>query len=628
MRKLTLQQVLERLQLRFELWKAGPALRREINETFDAVHYLSEYGDVAAAGCHPLLHYLRFGRHEGRITRSPEKTEPTKALEGDFLLYQYAVLEPHFDEAYYLHRYPDLIGANLGPLEHFVMHGAREGRNPSPLFDTKAYRARYKDIKSENPLFHYVTIGKKKGFEPGAYGPEDPEVEPIASRTSLSAADLFARHRVTRTSVVDRLRDGELGRMFEKAAEIDPLVAHARLSIMECGVHPLREKAQAGRVAAMINLQKSALHRPARAVVLIPWNHLGGANKIAGYLSKALAKEITADELMVIQTETDEWDFPHWFPGGIRRLAFRGATKDLSEPDRLKVLFELLRSLDPEVIVSVNSRLFWSLIEIYGQQLGDGRKLFAHFFCNEKNSLDQWGGYPVRKFHHSFDKLDGFLVDSHALKDELETRFALPETLRSRIHVLHTPIDDALPLVRKMPRPGTRPVVYWAGRFDRQKRVDIAYDIARRMPHVEFRMWGQNVLDRSTQKLSVPGNITEMGTYDHLRETDLGAADLWLYTSEWDGVPNMLIEVATTGIPLVGSLNGGTGEILDLGYSYPVASVEDVDGFIRQIETVLSHPEEARAKAAKLRDIVLAQRDPEVYRAEVVAALNLEAGHG
>lgn len=46
-----------------------------------------------------------------------------------------------FDENWYRRAYPDIEQSGLGAIEHYLTIGAREGRNPGPLFDT-AYYAR------------------------------------------------------------------------------------------------------------------------------------------------------------------------------------------------------------------------------------------------------------------------------------------------------------------------------------------------------------------------------------------------------------------------------------------------------------------------------------------------------
>jgi len=72
-----------------------------------------------------------------------------------------------FDATWYKNTYPDVAQSSLNPIEHYLRHGAREGRNPSPRFNTQNYLHRYPDVANEtppiNPLLHYVLHGKKEG---------------------------------------------------------------------------------------------------------------------------------------------------------------------------------------------------------------------------------------------------------------------------------------------------------------------------------------------------------------------------------------------------------------------------------------------------------------------------------
>ena len=64
-----------------------------------------------------------------------------------------------FDADWYLANYPDVAASNMKPLMHFVMHGAAEGRDPSPRFSTNGYLWRNPDIDPNevNPLVHSIT---------------------------------------------------------------------------------------------------------------------------------------------------------------------------------------------------------------------------------------------------------------------------------------------------------------------------------------------------------------------------------------------------------------------------------------------------------------------------------------
>ncbi|MDE2514686.1 MAG: glycosyltransferase [Rhodospirillales bacterium] len=65
------------------------------------------------------------------------------------------------DEAWYLRRYPDVIGANLSAVEHFARFGVEEGRDPNPFFDGAWYAAQNPDIAALklHPLLHYLRLG-------------------------------------------------------------------------------------------------------------------------------------------------------------------------------------------------------------------------------------------------------------------------------------------------------------------------------------------------------------------------------------------------------------------------------------------------------------------------------------
>jgi glycosyltransferase involved in cell wall biosynthesis len=63
-----------------------------------------------------------------------------------------------FDEEWYYAIYPDvkLLGADAA--EHYLEHGAHEGRNPGPCFDTLEYLAKWPDaaVAKQNPLVHFA----------------------------------------------------------------------------------------------------------------------------------------------------------------------------------------------------------------------------------------------------------------------------------------------------------------------------------------------------------------------------------------------------------------------------------------------------------------------------------------
>lgn len=86
---------------------------------------------------------------------------------------------PGFDEVYYRYWYRD-VGQFTGPaLQHYLIFGWKEGRDPSAGFSTDGYLAANPDVSVNgfNPLIHFLEFGLaegRKGWEkdPGVPAPK------------------------------------------------------------------------------------------------------------------------------------------------------------------------------------------------------------------------------------------------------------------------------------------------------------------------------------------------------------------------------------------------------------------------------------------------------------------------
>lgn len=78
-----------------------------------------------------------------------------------------AIIEPLFDYYYYNVMNPDVESSDMDAIEHYLLFGSREERNPNPLFDNKYYRISYmKNSSSEIPLLHYMENFQNKNINP------------------------------------------------------------------------------------------------------------------------------------------------------------------------------------------------------------------------------------------------------------------------------------------------------------------------------------------------------------------------------------------------------------------------------------------------------------------------------
>lgn len=634
----------------------GYHLSLDPHPEFSSEFYMQANPDVVESGVNPFVHYIMFGKNEGRrvvtssfvVNKARAKNWTTKDIrrqgimeeldavsslekvgsskKAQHLLEKY-IIESDFDEAYYVNRYLDILNSKFSPIDHYHQHGDSEGRQPSVFFDPKYYR-KNTDVGDCNALFHYAVNGSKTSLPASITSAEDPNFKTVASALGLSSNILEEKIRTAYYNRRQRIDKTEIGDAVSKAIVLDPLIAHSmRYQIIDLGIPPYRNSRQINDISAIHNLQAQANWQRAEYVVLVPWIHMGGASRLAGRFLKALLSLYGADQVMVVSTESGIHDHGHWLPRNCRYVDFSDASKHLESERRSRVLFEFLRSLKPRHIININSKTFWDVVDRYADQISDCCKLSCYFFCNEKDVIGNWTGYPVKLFHTIFDRFHSVFTDSEYLKAELENRFCVPKTLQKKIIYLRTPTDEDYPVARRPSRDQVRaPAVFWAGRFDRQKRLDVVFKVAMKMPSVSFHLWGAPQMDKKYfERLGDPPmNVSTHAPFESVLDLNFENCDAWLYTSEWDGVPNMLIEIATLGVPLIGSVAGGTGEILQKGFSEAIVNIDDIDAYVGSIKKVLSDPQTANRKALRLREHMLEHHTAKKYAAAIGRVLKVE----
>ena len=131
----------------------GEAAGRSPSPEFDPALYAVTNPDVVANGDSLLIHYLVFGRKEGRYaTRS--------ALRHDAdLVHEALGNDLEFDGNIAV-----IDSGGLDPLEAHLAYGWRQGSRVLPDFDDLHYHAIYPDVgvSGHPPLVHFVLIGKEE----------------------------------------------------------------------------------------------------------------------------------------------------------------------------------------------------------------------------------------------------------------------------------------------------------------------------------------------------------------------------------------------------------------------------------------------------------------------------------
>lgn len=158
---------------------------------FRVLDYLGSNPDVAASGQNGFVHYVQFGRDEGR---SLGLTAQSDGAEEEDIRDLMADVEADFDVRHY--RAQNSGGEEASDedlLMHYLTIGWRQRWDPSPQFSTEAYLKAHPDVAQSGicPLVHFARVRDGKlDYEP----PIEAEVSPQTAEKllQLSKNDLSA----------------------------------------------------------------------------------------------------------------------------------------------------------------------------------------------------------------------------------------------------------------------------------------------------------------------------------------------------------------------------------------------------------------------------------------------------
>jgi glycosyltransferase involved in cell wall biosynthesis len=225
------------------------AVTEQMRVLVDEAWYLQKYPDVEGSGLTPLQHYILNGAIEWR--------DPN----------------PFFDGAWYLEQYPDVSAAGTPPMVHYLTVGAAQLRNPHPRFDAAFYARQHPETAS-NPLLFHLIAGRGQGW---------PTENPVVLADYLPAP-------ATR-----RKRPGTPGPEAAESMRFALTLAHFRRSGLPCVLmvsHPL-----GGGVKRHIDTLIARLHGVANVLLLeaAAWGLAVSVPAIPGHAVMTIAADRMAE---------------------------------------------------------------------------------------------------------------------------------------------------------------------------------------------------------------------------------------------------------------------------------------------------------------------------------------------
>jgi glycosyltransferase involved in cell wall biosynthesis len=209
----------------------------------------------------------------------------------------------------------------------------------------------------------------------------------------------------------------------------------------------------------------------------------------------------------------------------------------------------------------------------------------------------------------AFRASDAIVCNGGAVRDFVVRRYAAPS---GKCVVIHNGVD----LDRFAPPGGARngqrqPLVLGVGRLVPQKDFELFLEAAAllvgRNPATGFAIVGDGperaALERRAAHYGLAHTVTFMGERQDVPDL-LRAADILWLTSLWEGLPNVVLEAAASGTPVVARDIGATREIVCHGVTGYLVPERDPETFAAHTRDLLTDPARLRGMGEAARRVV------------------------
>lgn len=303
-----------------------------------------------------------------------------------------------------------------------------------------------------------------------------------------------------------------------------------------------------------------------RLVLVLPSAQAGGAEKVFLNLARSLGRDIFDVHLVIIDPTGPYLDL---VPSDVvlHGLKYKRVGRAIAR------LTAVLRNLSPDVVLSSIGHLNLALL-LTKPFLPRKTKVFVResniptisFSSGGKNRLLRIA-YPILYPH-----ADGIICPGEAIKRDLNRNFGLndekmvvipnpvsPDEIRSRINAGHVSFQRG------------KNNLLAAGSLTRQKGFDLLVEamarVAEKRPDVHLTILGEGPERKNIEQLIHSHHLSNQITLAGLQKNPFPyfhQADLFILSSRWEGLPNVVLESLACGTPVVAfDCPGSVREIID-----------------------------------------------------------------
>ncbi len=360
-------------------------------------------------------------------------------------------------------------------------------------------------------------------------------------------------------------------------------------------------------------------------VVLLPFLVNSGAEKyILAILHELVRVNPGSRVLFLTGQKWDEHEGMDRLPPGSEFVDLDAFCGDMDERHRQILVLRILQVFAPNALIHMKSCAFArDFFTVFGKVLTSHRAVFYRFCENHGRRHSDWvaTGRDFDFVSDMGDRLSLVVTDTRSLAEHDRARL---DFISDKIKPIYIHRDMTI-TPAQMDRPFTRKLL-WASRFDAQKRPELAALIcealARQLPDIEIHVHGADVLHKGkATAFSRCSNVKMKGAFDTFATINAADYDALIYTTAFDGLPNIILECMAAGITVIAPNIGGIGEVITGETGFLIADETDDVALVEAYTAAVTKLYSSHSHVAQLRQAALAkleeQHNTSIFRDRV-----------
>lgn len=370
-------------------------------------------------------------------------------------------------------------------------------------------------------------------------------------------------------------------------------------------------------------------------VVFLPWLKPGGGEKYILSILHQLKILDSARKILVISGEpAQRHEWIDRLPQGSVFLDLFNAFPVLEEEDRMAMLIRsLLAIASPQsAYLHVKTCMFaHHMMDRYGAVLAEHFHIIYYRFSDP---IIQWGQqmlqHPViiNFLRSHIDKITMLLCDCKTIANRDEQTVA---SSGEKYKTIYTKCALSLKKNKNFKSPSKR--LLWASRVAKEKRPELLshliISLRANYPDLTIEIFGAITAEMSQYSLFNVSGLHYCGEFDDFSTLPLERFDAFIYTSAYDGLPNVILEAMSAGLPVIAPDIGGIGEVVidrETGFLLPNISDDAtlVSAYTDAVCSLYNDWKHTQAIAQKGQDMINHQHSEQAFaqRVQEVFLLN------